>query len=35
MPDTSEFKIRIKLIGVEKKALMLELIDEFLPPEKY
>ncbi len=35
MPDTSEFKIRIKLIGVEKKALMQELIDEFLPPEKY
>lgn len=35
MPDTSEFKIKIKLSGVEKKPLMQELIDEFLPPDRY
>ncbi|MFC2661783.1 MAG: hypothetical protein ACFNYI_01420, partial [Eubacterium sp.] len=35
MPDTNEFTIKIKLYGVEKTALMRELIDEFLPPERY
>ncbi|MCH4007392.1 MAG: coproporphyrinogen dehydrogenase HemZ [Eubacterium sp.] len=35
MPDTNEFTIKIKLYDVEKTALMRELIDEFLPPERY
>ncbi len=33
--NTNEFTIKIKFFGVQKKALMQELIDEFLPPEKY